>query len=247
MHSGSDSNPRARGLRLAGRLLIGGMVAEVVATAFHPAHQDPNDHPAVFREYAADGTWIATHVAQFAAGLVIFAGLVVLYRVLRSAAPRSALPTAALVATAAAAAALAALQAIDGVALKHAVDAWAAAPAAEKASTLADAELVRALEWGANAFFRLLQGTTVALFGVAVARAGVAPRWLGWTAATAGAGYAAAGVAVAADGFSPTAMTLALVSDPLFLVFALGLLVVGVRRLGPARIVPAARVPEPSR
>ena len=39
-----------------------------------------------------------------------------------------------------------ALQAVDGIALKHTVDAWANAPEAEKATRFASAETVRWLE-----------------------------------------------------------------------------------------------------
>src|SRR3954451_18732632 len=57
-------------LRLAGTLLVGGLLLEVVAEIFHPSRQDPNDHPAVFAEYAQSKDWIAVHFGQFAAILV---------------------------------------------------------------------------------------------------------------------------------------------------------------------------------
>jgi hypothetical protein len=40
------------------------------------------------------------------------------------------------------------LQAVDGVALKQVVDAWASAPEAEKVERFATAEAIRWLEWG---------------------------------------------------------------------------------------------------
>ena len=43
------------------------------------------------------------------------------------------------------------LYAVDGVALKQAVDAWASAPAAEKPTRFANAEAIRWLEWGLEA------------------------------------------------------------------------------------------------
>jgi len=39
-------------------------------TSFHASHENPNDHQAVFAEYAASDNWIAVHLGQFAAGLV---------------------------------------------------------------------------------------------------------------------------------------------------------------------------------
>lgn len=243
MLSTTDNETR-RGLWLAGALMTGGMVAEVVATTFHPAREDPNDHPAVFAEYAGDDGWVIEHLAQFAAGLVIFAGLVALFRVVRAAAPRSVLPWLAFGTATAAVAAFAVLQAVDGVALKHAVDAWAAAPAGQRAAAFADAESVRALEWGANGFFRLLQGAAVALIGLAIARTSIAGRWLGALGAAAGAGYAATGVVVATRGFSPASLKLSLALDPLFLVFALAILVKGLR---PRPLLASPRVPEAAR
>jgi hypothetical protein len=54
---------------------------------------------------------------------------------------------------------------VDGVALKHAVDAWAHASGTQKAIRFADAETVRSAEEGINSYFRLLLGSTVVLFG----------------------------------------------------------------------------------
>jgi hypothetical protein len=44
------------------------------------------------------------------------------------------------------------LQAVDGVALKQAVNAWASAPEAEKAARFASAETIRWLEWGTRSY-----------------------------------------------------------------------------------------------
>ena len=52
-------------------------------TTLHAAHENPNNHHAVFAEYAASGNWIAVHLGQFAAGLVVIAGIITLLRVLR--------------------------------------------------------------------------------------------------------------------------------------------------------------------
>lgn len=79
--------------------------------------------------------------------------------------PRLALLAAdAVVATAAS---WAALQAVDGVTLKQAVDAWAAASGTEKATRCADAEAVRWAEWGLQSYFRLLLGAAFLLLGAA--------------------------------------------------------------------------------
>lgn len=52
-------------LRLAGTLLLAGQLLYIVITLFH-ADGPANNHPVVFAEYAASGTWTVVHVAQFA-------------------------------------------------------------------------------------------------------------------------------------------------------------------------------------
>ena len=223
------SDTTQRHIRLAGLLMTGGMLAELIVTAFHPASADPNDHVAVFAEYARDGSWTGVHLGQFIAGLVVLSGLVVLHRALTADGRDRLLPSLAVGAAAVTAAALALLQAVDGGALKHAVDAWAGAPPAQKSSAFADAQMIRWLEWGANGLFRLLQSATVALFGLALVRSPLAPRAVGAVAIVAGTGYAVLGVIVAGHGFSPAALNLGLALDPLFLAFALGLVITGFR------------------
>lgn len=117
----------------------------VVATAiFHPHREDPMDNQAVFREYAQYDGWIADHFAQWVAVLLLIGSLVALYYALTRK-PN----VAAIVARFGLAAALLAggaftmLQAVDGVALKWAVDAWASAPAAQQDAAFAAALTVR--------------------------------------------------------------------------------------------------------
>jgi hypothetical protein len=51
---------KAAGLRVAGALLVGGILAEVLATAFHPAHQDPNNHVAAMMAMSGDQPFTGT-------------------------------------------------------------------------------------------------------------------------------------------------------------------------------------------
>jgi hypothetical protein len=104
-----------------------GVVLLALAELLHPSREDPNDHPAVFAEYAQSDSWIAVHLAQFFAVLLVIGGLIALHGSLRegSGAVRvvARLAVASAVATAAA---FTVLQAVDGVALKRAVDVWIA-------------------------------------------------------------------------------------------------------------------------
>jgi hypothetical protein len=57
------------------------------------------------------------------------------------------------------------LQAVDGIALKRAVDSWAEAPADEKVAAFRVAEGIRWIEIGTDSVFRILQGSVAVIFG----------------------------------------------------------------------------------
>jgi hypothetical protein len=217
-------------LRVAGALLVAGFLLEFVAEAFHPSSVHPNNHAAVFTEYAKSDSFTAIHVGQFIAIIVGLAGLLVLYRALALRAQTPVLARLAAAATVATGALFAVLQAIDGVALKHSVDAWVAASGAEKSQRFATAETVRWLEWGANSYFRFLLGLSLVLFGTAVARSRIVPRWLGWSAALAGLFFIGVGVIVGEDGFTHGQGAVGLAAFVFYLAFSVGVLVTGWRR-----------------
>jgi hypothetical protein len=117
-------------LRLSAVLLVVGFVLYVLVGFLHP-DGPANNHRAVFAEYAGSASWTAVHVGQFAGMAVIIAGLLVLYFALDVGAGGAA--WAARLGAVSAAVALGlygVLQAVDGVALKQAVDAWVGAPEA---------------------------------------------------------------------------------------------------------------------
>jgi len=209
--------------------LVGGLLLTLIVTHEHPAGDDDN-YPVIFAKYAESNDWVAVHLIQFAGILLVLGGFLVLYRVLQL---RGVVPLLAGFAAAAAIAAgavWAALQAIDGVALKQAVDAWANASGAQKSIRFADAQTVRWAEWGLNTYFRLLLGLTAVLFGIAIARTDIATRWLGWAGVVGGLAYMASGVAVAYAGFeSGFEAAVGIAAQLGFLIFAVGLLVTGVR------------------
>jgi hypothetical protein len=135
-------------LRLSATLVVIGEVLFAIVTLFH-ADGDANNHPAVFAEYASSASWTAVHFGQFVFMAVLLAGLLVLSFALdvRSGA-LGLVGRFAAVSVVVALALYGVLQAVDGVALKHAVDAWASAPEAQKATRFASAETVKWLEWG---------------------------------------------------------------------------------------------------
>jgi hypothetical protein len=191
--------------RTAGLLILAGIAAEELGEIVHPHEVPPNDHAEVFAEYAGSTDWIWVHLAQFGAALAVVAGFVALYHHLAARGP-SLLDRLALLAAGGTVAAIMLDMAVDGVALKHAVDAWAAAAPADRAARFDATETVRWIEWSANGFFKILLGLTAAAFGASLLRR--AARVAGGLAVAAGAILVAAGVEVGRYGFAPSRLPL---------------------------------------
>jgi hypothetical protein len=113
--------------------------------------------------------------------------------------------------------------AVDGVALKGAVDTWAHAPAADKPAAFLAADAVRWIEKALSSFFHLLNGSTLVLLGLSVILGHATRRWLGWVGTVAGAGFLVGGVIASRTGFSPESgrfLTPALLLSAVFLIGA---------------------------
>jgi uncharacterized protein DUF4386 len=218
-------------LRLSSASIVAGLVVSQVATLFHPSGPDLNDNPAIFEEYAESGAWVAVHLVQFAGGLLILGGLILLLRLWQTeGGTGSTLAALGVAAAAATAAVLAVLQAVDGVALKRAVDDWVSASPADKASAFQVAEGVRWVEYGVSALFSALLGLTTAVGGVIMLRTDLFPRWLGWLGAIAGVGLGALGVLIAYEGFSDAQQTIGFAVSTVFSVWLLVTAFLGWRR-----------------
>ena len=85
------------------------------------------------------------------------------------------------------------LQAVDGVDLKQAVNAWASAENGDKAVRFAAAKTVRWLEWAVRSYQSFLFGLALILFGVAIAVTGRVSRPIGHLMALSGLCYLAQG------------------------------------------------------
>ena len=156
------------------------VIVLVVTEYFHPSREDPMDFPAVFMEYAHSDIWTAVHLGEYFGFLLLLGGLVALYYSV-SAKPGvgAGLAPFGLAAAVTAAASFTVLQAVDGVALKRAVDTWASAPAPQKPAAFAAAEAIRWTEIAMNSFSFFLAGLTLFIFGLAIALGRVYPRWVG--------------------------------------------------------------------
>jgi uncharacterized membrane protein (DUF2068 family) len=232
-------------LRLAALLLCGGVVVTAIAGFLHPEGADPNDHEAIFGIYAASRSWTAVHLGQFAGMVVLTFGLLALYRVLDADDGRPWLNRLALLAAGVALAVYAVLQAVDGVGLKQATDAWAAAAGTDKAVRFDVAEAIRWLEWAVRSYHSYAFGLALILFGAAVARRrarGGVPRPVGYLMALSGICYLVQGWIIGATGFSPANQLPTLAGIVLVVAWAIWLLIATLRANG----VPVTTGPRPS-
>ena len=219
-------------LRLGAALLISGLLVDGVGGAFHasPPNGDPNDLIATFPGIAASDAWTAAHFPQFAASLIVTAAVLVLFQAV-------ALPLGPTIphrlgrAVTITAAAIGAVQyAVDGIALKQAVDAWAAAPLGDKAAAFRIAELARWLEWDTTSYATLLFGLALILLGIVIARSLVLPTWLGVLIAVPGVLDVISGGILGNQGFSPTVTLVAAPTVVLMPATAIALAFIAYRR-----------------
>lgn len=200
-------------LRLGSVAFLAGIVITIVSTLFHASSEDLTNHPIVFAVYAESDPWIAAHIGQFAGVMLVFAGgFVSLFRLLvgSESSAASALAWLGFAVTIMAASTFAILQAVDGIALKRAVDSWYNTPTAsssaateEKAIAFRVAEGIRWIEIGINSINRIIQGAVAIIFGVAIVKSALLSRWIGGVGIFAGVATVIAGVSVAYVGFAP--------------------------------------------
>ena len=182
--------------RIGAMALPLGVILLVVSTIIHPSG-DVMDNPAIFMVYAQDDSWIAVHFAQWFGGLLLFGGLLAVYYSITTKSEAGA--GVARFGFAAAVLTLASttmLQAVDGVALKWAVDAWASAPADQETAAFAVAEGLRWTEYALQSYSNILLGVALILYGLAIALGTGYPRWLGWVAVVSGVAWIVHGLMV---------------------------------------------------
>ena len=202
---------------------IAGSVLLVIGTYLHPREADPSEAVAAFTEYAADRLWIASHLTQLGGVTLLVAALLCLAQQLESGRGTGWARLGAGGAIASLAVTTA-LQAVDGIALKAMVDAWATAPAAQKEPAFHAAFAVRQVEIWLVSVLSLLLGLTVTVYGVALLVDRTYPKWLGGLAIVGGVPTMIAGVLTARGGFSGLAMATNMSAGSLLLVwmFTLG-------------------------
>jgi hypothetical protein len=181
-----------KSLRLSATLLFIGVVVEFVLNFLHPGGASTDQ--AQFTLYANSSIWTAIHLGQFVGTAVITAGLLVLFFALgeTSGTPRW-LGFFGAIAAGVALALGGGVYAVDGVALKQAVDAWVSAPASEQAARFASAEALRWLEWGARSYQSFMSGLALVLFATTIVWTARITRPIGYVMGVIGLAYLVVG------------------------------------------------------
>jgi hypothetical protein len=223
-------------LRLAAVFLLTGVVVTAIAGFLHAEGPDANDHQAVFALYAASESWTAVHLGQFIGMVIITFGLVALFFALDVRRGVGVwLNRFALLSAGGAVALYGVLQAVDGVGLKQAVNAWASAGEADKAVRFAAAETVRLLEWAVRSYQSFMFGLALILFGAVIAVTGRVSRPIGYLMALCGLSYLAQGWIIGSSGFSSANQIPTLLGIGLTLVWTVWLLIAALRMKAAAR------------
>ncbi|MBI4337165.1 MAG: DUF4386 family protein [Chloroflexi bacterium] len=201
-------------LRMSAVSLVAGAVLGIIVNALYPRVADPNDLEALLRRVAESTVWRGVQLGIVFTVLLVLGGLAGLYRSI-TVQPGAALARLGFAIAAVGTALGVVLFAVNGFALKSMADAWAIAPAAERAVALHSADAVGQVGLGLfSIWIVVFFGVTFILYGLAVALGSGYPRWLGWAAVAAGVGAALVGLVQYYNG--PSAM----VTNVLFPVFS---------------------------
>lgn len=199
-----EASTKRKSFVLAAALIVVSFAVYVVASIYHPSGIDPNNHPAVFAQYAASSYWTLDHAGWFVQTAMLIAGVLVLFYALDLTEGLASSVARLGIAFAAVAIALTAIRdLVDGVVLKRAVDAWVSAPEAEKAARFAGAETVRWFEEASASYQGFVLGFTLILLAVLIVWTARAPRSVGLLLGVGGVGYLAFGWILGVAGFAP--------------------------------------------
>lgn len=214
-------------LRLSATLLFAGVLISLVAGLFHPANAPANDHPTVFADYAASVNWTTIHLGQFLGMTGLAGGLMALFSALElNSGKRELVGRWAVASIVVALALYGSLQAIDGVALKQAVDAWAGAADNEKSMRFASAETIRWLEWGVRSYQSFVLGLSLVLFASVLLVTENISSAIGLLMGLSGSAYLIQGWIIGMEGFSSSNELAIVLSIILNLMWSVWLLVV---------------------
>jgi hypothetical protein len=213
-------------LRLGSGAAILGAVAAGVGNLLHPI-TPRDDPPGVARVIAESDAWTPIHLVIVMGIILMPAGLLAVRHSMAGSGYTDALTRLGMYAVTIGATVGVITLILDGVAAKQLADQWAAAPASAKATALGVVSANETVNFALAGLFNLsFAGVPFVLFGLAMARAGTYPRWLGWAAVYAGIGSILAGTIQALTGKPTVASLILTIIGPT--VITLWLLVIGV-------------------
>lgn len=205
---------------------IVGAILGIIVNVLHPRTEEIAKPEALVQLVASSDIWVGDHVGILVAILLVVAGYAAVYRSLTGEAA-TAFARLGYASAVVGATVFAVLAATDGIAGKALANAWATAPAAEKAAALRVAESVAAVNIALfSVTLIVFFGATVFLFGLAIATSDVYPKWLGWVAAVLGVAAALLGFVYAYQG--PSALVTNILVPILSILETVWLLVIGV-------------------
>ncbi|MEW6603180.1 MAG: hypothetical protein AB1351_00655 [Thermoproteota archaeon] len=175
-------------------LVAGAFFYNAITPLFHPGPHLSDGDSVVFKAYADSTNWTLVHALQFFGDGLIAFGLITLYSALNI---KSGLigqvSRFALYSSIASLTFFAVVFAVDGIALRYAIDAWLNAPPSDQSAYFAVAQGIRGLEWAARGFSDYFTGLTLALFATVIVLTARISRPIGYLMALLGLTYIARG------------------------------------------------------
>ncbi len=203
-----------------------GAAAAGVGNVLHPVTPRDDDH-GVAHVIASSDWWTLIHLIIIGGLVSMLLGLVGLRHALSRDGLVGALTRIGLLAAAIGTVMGVVTLILDGVAAKQLAEAWEAATGSEKEMALRIVTANETMNFALAGMFNVtFAGFPFIAFGLAVARAGRFPAWLGWLALAAGVGSLAAGLTQALTGRPTVASLILTIIGPT--VIALWMLVIGV-------------------
>lgn len=200
--------------------LVLGVILILAGTMLHPMQADLSSPIAAFAQYANAPYWITGHLMQMAGIICIVIGLILFANKLDVKSDSGLIKVA--IAGAVLSAGLGAtLQAVDGIALKSMVDAWAIASASDKQSLFHAALAVRYLEIGLASMFFLANGFTALVYSFVIYTEEKFPSWISYVGVLGAICTGAAGVGIAYSGYSQLSTMLNIPGNILLLTWML--------------------------
>jgi hypothetical protein len=178
-------------------LVAGAFFYNAITPLFHPGPPLNAGDRIVFKAYADSTYWTLIHSLQFVGDALIAFGLIALYSALNvKSGLVGQLNRFAVYSAIASLTFYAFVFAVDGIALRYAIEAWLNAPPSSQSlssSYFAVAQGIRALEWAARGYSDYLVGLTLALFATVIVLTARISKPIGYLMMLLGLAYIARG------------------------------------------------------